>query len=133
MATQDDKAEDQFYEEKFEQLMAEKGGLVPPGFAQQVEQDFTEGNMGIARRVAMVFLEKQFSESLENVQRDRKTALAFASMQLFILDHVQNYRLLSDWLAAAHTRMMFAVCERKDSDAIYAEAERERADGKKLQ
>lgn len=119
--------EELFNDAAFEKLMQEKGGLVPPGFAQQIEEDLTKGNMGIARRVAMVYLEQQFSQSLEHVQRDRKTALAMASMELFILDHIENYRLLQQWLASAHTRMMFAICTREDSDAIYAEVQRERA------
>src|SRR5437773_567633 len=104
------------------QLMAEKGGLVPAGFAMQVEEDFTGGGMGIARRLAMTFLEREFSEIAAKIKRDRAFALATASMQRSVRDYLENYRLLTQWLEAAHVRMMFAVCSREDSPEIFAEA-----------
>jgi hypothetical protein len=114
-------------EAQFAQMMAEKGGLVPAGFAMQVEQDFTGGGMGIARRLAMTFLEREFSEIVAKIKRDRAFALSTASMQRSIGDYLENYMLLTQWLEAAHIRMMFAVCSREDSSTIFAEADRERA------
>lgn len=114
-------------EELFEQLMAEKGGLIPSGFAKTLEADFGPGNMGVARRCAMIFLERQFSEVVADVKRDREVAAALAEIQLRIGESLNNYRLLQEWLKASQVRLMFAICARADSEEIFAEAEREHA------
>ena len=127
MAEQHDKTEEQEWEEKFAELIAEKGGLIPPGFAQKIEDDFTTGDMGIARRLALAYLEREFSETLATMKSDRAFAVASASMLRSIGDCCENYKLLQDWMRAAQARLMFAICERQDSDEIFAEADRERA------
>ena len=113
----------------YETLLAEKEGLIPRGFAEQIEKDVTgAGGMAVARRLALVYLEIPWSESAERVKADRAYAVATAHVAEVLKGYVENYDLLKQWLEAAHTRILVSLSAREDIEAVIADAKNPSAD-----
>jgi len=107
-----------------QQLLGEKEGLIPKGFAKRIEGDFTTGDIGIMRRLALAYLEMPFKESAEPILADRGSAVSLAHLYEVLDSQLEKYELLAEWLRAAKTRMQLAVALRDDKDSVIAEARR---------
>jgi hypothetical protein len=115
--------------EFMQQLLDEKEGLIPKGFAERIEHDFTAGDIGIMRRVALALLETPWSETAEKVMADRQLAIALAHLSEVLESHLERYELLAGWLRAARARMELVLALRVDKDSVYADAKRTGGEG----
>jgi len=116
-----------------QQLSAERDGVIPRGFAEQVEKDLTgAGKYAISRRIALAYLEMPWSESAEKVGSDRKTAVAMAHVVDLLESHLLAYKSLLDWLSAAHVRMLAALSVREDWQAVIAEGKAQQSASPRL-
>jgi len=114
-------------EQIFARLMAETEPLIPKGFAERIERDVTgNGDLAVVRRLALAFLEKPFRAMVKQAETDRAFAESMAYMSKAVREREQSYRLLADWLGAASSRMLMAVCARDDSSAIWEAVKEEK-------
>jgi hypothetical protein len=113
-------------ERLYRQLMGEKEGVIPLGFAAQVEQDLTgAGKYAVSRRLALVYLEMPFRELTKKVRANRDFAVATAHVSHALGGHIEAYKSLLSWVTAAHARTSMSICVRKDWKEILAEAEKQ--------
>ncbi len=107
-----------------QRLLGEVDGLIPKGFAKRIEADFTTGDIGVMRRLALAYLEMPFQESAAPILADRSSAVSLAHLYEVLDSQLEKYELLAEWLRAAKARMKLTVALRDDRESVIAEAKR---------
>ena len=102
----------------FDKLMKEPA-KVTADFVETVDRCITYDPV---RRGALVWLTEPFHVRVGQIQEDRKSAVAFASLAGLLDDSIKRFKALIELLEAAKIQMELAVCVRPDMNAINAEA-----------
>ncbi len=113
-----------FEEQLLQKLRSEKSGLVTRGAIDRMEKDITDEGMGEARRLALHFLSKPWSERENAIRSNRDTAVTFAAGAAYISDVLPRYKRLVRLLEIAEMRTCIALWLRGDHKDVEAEGRR---------
>lgn len=109
----------------FDELMS-RPAQVPENFCSEVDRGLKYDPM---RRIALVWLSKPFKEWVENIQNDRRIAVAFTAVAQSLDPVIERFKSLVELLEAAKAQMELAVCMRPDTDSVREEAGRSMSEG----
>jgi hypothetical protein len=107
--------------------MAQQLRLAPAALSdklvERIETSFRDKPDGLNRRMALIAMVKSGNELLDLANSDREGAVVVASLaEAAKLCH-KNLLQLADIIKAAELRALTALSERKDRDAVIAEAQ----------
>ena len=89
---------------------------------ETAESRYCDGPRGIWRRAALMVLTKSGEWLLEEIAKDRKSAVAFADLAQGASEYAQTLRATAELVDAAVTRINLSLCIRRDMDAVIKEA-----------
>lgn len=110
-------------EQLWRKLTREKHGPISREHPPAVE-DFLKEN-GLQRRCALAVLTRRFGDLAKSIKSDLEGAKAMALLAAGLEDVQWNYTELANYMKVAQTRLLMALCGRRDGPALLKQARKQ--------